>query len=165
MRWLVTVVILLCAAPSLAQSSQSGELPPLWNGKTSNTSGPQQDHPAPWDPDDTKNGQNHGTPDLPDAWAVPEASEVGLAAGAHAMPEAPRAYGATSIAGASALSGSLDQSTLERVRQRLRGLGLLANAEDSENGLTEAIRRFQASIKMPETGSLDRDTLGRLLVP
>ena len=81
------------------------------------------------------------------------------------MVKAPLADGAASIAGAGSLLGLLDHATLEKVRQRLRSHGLLANADDSENGLTAAIRRFQASIKMPETGSLDRDTLGRLLVP
>lgn len=162
---LATAAILLCATPSLAQSTQPDTLPPLWDGKTSTPSGPQQDQPAPWYPAAAGHGQRHGKPELPDAWALPEASKAELAANADAKPETFRADGATSIAGASSLSGSLDQSTLERVRQRLRNLNLLANADDSENGLTEAIRRFQTSIRMPETGSLDRDTLGRLLVP
>jgi hypothetical protein len=164
MRRLATTTILLCAAPSLAQSTQPDELPPLWDGKASATAGPQQDQPVPWALENAANGHNHAKADLPDAWAVPEASKVGSVAGADGKLEAPLADGAASIAGAGSLLGLLDHATLEKVRQRLRSHGLLANADDSENGLTEAIRRFQASIKMPETGSLDRVTLGQLLV-
>ena len=59
----------------------------------------------------------------------------------------------------------LDQAMLEGVRVRLRNLGLLGLTDVSDTSLAEAVRRFQASINIPETGVLSRDTLGRLLVP
>ncbi len=59
----------------------------------------------------------------------------------------------------------LDQAMLEGVRVRLRNLGLLGLTDVSDTSLAEAVRRFQASINIPETGVLNRDTLGRLLVP
>ncbi|WP_397587332.1 peptidoglycan-binding domain-containing protein [Sandarakinorhabdus limnophila] len=59
----------------------------------------------------------------------------------------------------------LDQAMLEGVRVRLRNLGLLGLTDVSDSSLAEAVRRFQASINIPETGVLNRDTLGRLLVP
>jgi hypothetical protein len=54
---------------------------------------------------------------------------------------------------------------LEGVRVRLRNLGLLGLTDVSDPALMEAVRRFQASVTIPETGVLNRDTLGRLLVP
>lgn len=59
----------------------------------------------------------------------------------------------------------LYQALLEGVRVRLRNLGFLGLTDVSESAQAEAIRRFQASINIPETGVLNRDTLGRLLVP
>jgi hypothetical protein len=54
---------------------------------------------------------------------------------------------------------------LDGVRVRLRNLGLLGLTDVSDSALAEAVRQFQVSNKIPETGVLDRDTLGRLLVP
>jgi len=62
-------------------------------------------------------------------------------------------------------SPQLDQALLEGVRVRLRNLGFLGLTEVSDSAQAEAISRFQASINIPETGVLNRDTLGRLLVP
>lgn len=59
----------------------------------------------------------------------------------------------------------IDQAMLEGVRVRLRSLGLLGLTDVSDPALMEAVRRFQASATIPETGVLNRDTLGRLLVP
>ena len=59
----------------------------------------------------------------------------------------------------------LNQALLEAVRVRLRNLGFLGLTDVSDASLAEAVIRFQASINIPETGVLNRDTLGRLLVP
>jgi hypothetical protein len=63
------------------------------------------------------------------------------------------------------LSPQLGQAMLDGVRVRLRNLGLLGLTDVSDSALAEAVRQFQVSNKIPETGVLDRDTLGRLLVP
>ena len=54
---------------------------------------------------------------------------------------------------------------LEGIRVRPRSLGLLGLTDVSDPALMEAVRRFQASVTIPETGVFNRDTLGRMLVP
>lgn len=158
------ILAVLCAAPTVAQVA-SDDLLPQWNEKAAEEPVTKTDIPPTWAVGEQSDNADRGKPELPDAWSVSDIAETPAAASkiddlvATTEPLIP----ADLMPAAPSMSGPLDQVTLERVRTRLRALGLLANADDSENGFVEAIRRYQNVIKLQETGNLDRDTLGRLL--
>lgn len=64
-------------------------------------------------------------------------------------------------------SGLLDSATVQRMIDRLVALHFLASAADGQNPdtLVQAIRDFQSSAGISPTGTLDRDTIGRLTTP
>jgi hypothetical protein len=64
-------------------------------------------------------------------------------------------------------SGVLDSATIQRIVDRLVGLHFLANAADAQDPdlLTQAIREFQSNAGISPSGTLDRDTVGRLTTP
>jgi hypothetical protein len=64
-------------------------------------------------------------------------------------------------------SGLLDSATIQRIIDKLVGLHFLANAADAQDPdlLTQAIREFQSNAGMSPSGTLDRDTVGRLATP
>ncbi|KUR70313.1 hypothetical protein AQZ52_15815 [Novosphingobium fuchskuhlense] len=64
-------------------------------------------------------------------------------------------------------SGVLDSATVQRIVDRLVSLHFLANAADAQDPdlLTQAIREFQANAGISPSGTLDRDTVGRLTTP
>ena len=64
-------------------------------------------------------------------------------------------------------SGVLDSATVQRIVDRLVAMHFLyaaADAQDSEV-MAQAIRDFQESAGISPTGTLDRDTIGRLTTP
>ena len=63
-----------------------------------------------------------------------------------------------------AASGALDSATVKRIVDRLVALHFLASVADAENpeALDLAIRSFQTNIGISASGTLDRDTVGRL---
>ena len=63
-----------------------------------------------------------------------------------------------------AASGALDSATVKRIVDRLVALHFLASAADADNpeALDQAIRSFQTNIGISASGTLDRDTVGRL---
>ena len=63
-----------------------------------------------------------------------------------------------------AASGALDSATVKRIIDRLVALHFLASAANADNpeALDQAIRSFQANIGISASGTLDRDTVGRL---
>lgn len=62
-------------------------------------------------------------------------------------------------------NGTFDSGTMRRIAERLVSLNLLAHADDAQDSalLAEAIRTFQSNSGIAPTGTLDRDTVGRLL--
>jgi hypothetical protein len=64
-------------------------------------------------------------------------------------------------------SGVLDSATVQRIVDRLVQLHFLASAADAQDpdALTEAIREFQVNAGISPSGTLDRDTIGRLTTP
>ncbi len=64
-------------------------------------------------------------------------------------------------------SGLLDSATAQRAIDRLVALHFLASPADAQNpeALGKAIRDFQASIGISPSGTMDRDTVGRLTLP
>jgi hypothetical protein len=64
-------------------------------------------------------------------------------------------------------SGALDSATVQRIVERLVGLHLLASTADAQNPETfvQAIKDFQTSAGISPSGTLDRDTIGRLTTP
>lgn len=77
----------------------------------------------------------------------------------------------TAAAGAAAAlpagSGTLDSATVQRIIERLIALHFLASVSDaqSQDVVTQAIKDFQSSAGISPTGTLDRDTIGRLTTP
>ena len=63
-----------------------------------------------------------------------------------------------------AASGALDSATVKRIIDRLVALHFLASAGDADTpeALDQAIRSFQTNIGISASGTLDRDTVGRL---
>lgn len=64
-------------------------------------------------------------------------------------------------------SGTLDSATTQRIIDRLVELHFLNSAADAQNpdAVVLAIRDFQASIGISPSGTMDRDTVGRLTLP
>ena len=64
-------------------------------------------------------------------------------------------------------SGALDSATVQRIVERLVALHFLASASDAQSAdtLAQAIRDFQTSTGISPSGTLDRDTIGRLTTP
>ena len=64
-------------------------------------------------------------------------------------------------------SGLLDSATAQRAIDRLVALHFLASPADAQNPdlLVQAIKDFQASIGISPSGTMDRDTVGRLTLP
>jgi len=73
----------------------------------------------------------------------------------------------SSLAALPSGSGLLDSATVQRMIERLVALHFLGNAESGENPdtLVQAIKDFQQSAGIGATGTLDRDTIGRLTTP
>ncbi len=80
---------------------------------------------------------------------------------------APAAPPAPSAAALPAGSGVLDSATVQRIVERLVALHFLGNAADAHDPetLIDALRAFQTSSGISPTGTLDRDTIGRLTTP
>jgi hypothetical protein len=124
-------------------------------------------------------GQSAATsPALGDAVAVPAPDETPVAdpllPGDSTIPPVPAPLPTTLAAAppplAAALpagSGVLDSATVQRIVDRLVQLHFLASAADAQDPdtLTEAIREFQINAGISPTGTLDRDTVGRLTTP
>lgn len=64
-------------------------------------------------------------------------------------------------------SGLLDSASVQRAIDRLVALHFLASPADGQNPdtLVQAIKDFQTSIGISPTGTMDRDTVGRLTLP
>lgn len=62
-------------------------------------------------------------------------------------------------------AGSLDSATIQRITDKLVGLRFLSSAADAQDpGLfADAVKAFQSSVGISPTGTLDRDTIGRLV--
>jgi len=58
----------------------------------------------------------------------------------------------------------LDSATVQRIADRLLELHFLPSAADAQNpdAMAQAIRDFQTSVGISPSGTLDRDTVGRL---
>lgn len=137
-----------------------------WNIKPNEGQGSRATLPPAWRGEAAPSGAGAGHADLPGEWATPDAQGTDTAVVTRAQKAAPEAPAEPRAVSTSANPApQLDQAMLEGVRVRLRNLGLLGLTDVSDAALAEAVRQFQVSIKIPETGVLDRDTLGRLLVP
>jgi hypothetical protein len=124
-------------------------------------------------------GQSAATsPALGDAVAVPAPDETPVAdpllPGDSTIPPVPAPLPTTLAdappplaAALPAGSGVLDSATVQRIVDRLVQLHFLASAADAQDPdtLTEAIREFQINAGISPTGTLDRDTVGRLTTP
>ncbi|WP_298191355.1 peptidoglycan-binding domain-containing protein [Novosphingobium sp.] len=103
-------------------------------------------------------------PDEPAAAEVPLPLDL-----VPAPPPAPTASSSPPPAAAAlpAGSGVLDSATVQRIVDRLVSLHFLANAADAQDPdlLTQAIREFQSNAGISPSGTLDRDTVGRLTTP
>lgn len=163
---MMIVASVLSAHQALAQAG-SGHPASPWGDGPSRAAAPTSDLPSPWRGDRKTDGPKAEVPALSDLWIIPDpgGSPAGTSDIDGTAVPAPLPDAITSIATPVGSAVALDQATLERARARLRGLGFLADADDSDIAFSEALRRFQTSIKVQETGLLDRDTLGRLLVP
>lgn len=64
-------------------------------------------------------------------------------------------------------SGVLDSATIQRIVDRLVALHFLSGVADAQNpeAVAQAIKDFQTSAGISPTGTLDRDTVGRLTTP
>jgi len=62
-------------------------------------------------------------------------------------------------------AGALDSTTVQRIVDRLVGQRFLASAADAQDPalFAEAIKGFQSSVGISPSGTLDRDTIGRLV--
>ncbi|MFM9937549.1 MAG: peptidoglycan-binding domain-containing protein [Novosphingobium sp.] len=103
-----------------------------------------------------------------------DAAAPSVAQGRISAPLAPpksRQPAVTAAAAAAAAlpagSGTLDSATVQRIIERLIALHFLASAADaqSQDVVTLAIKDFQSSAGISPTGTLDRDTIGRLTTP
>jgi len=142
-------------------SQQSGQQPE-----------PQPAAPAPHDAD-----SNGGWPaPLPDAPAaavpglegdVPDALPAATHRQDPAIPAPVTTPAATPAAALPAGSGALDSATLQRIVERLVALHFLASTADAQNPdtMAQAIRDFQSGTGISPSGTLDRDTIGRLTTP
>ena len=80
-----------------------------------------------------------------------------------ALPvNAPAAVGETTIAAGQAQT---DSATMRRIAMKLVALGFLGRADDADDPavLSDAVRAYQGASGIAPTGTLDRDTIGRLL--
>lgn len=93
---------------------------------------------------------------------LPPAATIPPAAHAHTLPPATEARSDPAINPAGA---NVDSATMRRIAERLVMLNLLARADDAQDPalLAEALRAFQSASGIAPTGTLDRDTIGRLL--
>jgi len=96
-------------------------------------------------------------PEAPDMASPPLARETDTAA----PPLAPQA------AALPAGSGALDSATVQRIVDRLVALHYLTNAAEAQNpdAMVQAIKDFQSGAGISPSGTLDRDTIGRLTTP
>lgn len=162
---MLPLLALLYPMPLLQQAIPT-DLPPPWSPAACDAVEQKRDNLPSCDAEKHSSGtEAEAERALPDAWAVEEITALDATSPTTGdIASSVEQLGPpVSIVTAQNSSGPLDQVTLARARARLRDLGLLANADDTDNGFAEAIRRFQGSIKVQETGNLDRDTLGRLL--
>jgi peptidoglycan hydrolase-like protein with peptidoglycan-binding domain len=100
-------------------------------------------------------------PPPPEGSPVPDALPVAV------PPPAGSPQASPDAAALPAGSGVLDSATVQRIVDRLVSLHFLANAADAQDPdtLTQAIREFQANAGISPSGTLDRDTVGRLTTP
>ena len=133
---------------------------------------PQPAAPAPHDAD-ANGGWPAPLPDAPAA-AVPGIEGDVPDAPPPAMhrpdPDPPSPAAPVTTPAAAALpagSGALDSATVQRIVERLVALHFLASTADAQNPdtMAQAIRDFQSSTGISPSGTLDRDTIGRLTTP
>jgi hypothetical protein len=102
-------------------------------------------------------------PDAGDADA-PATTRRRSASVAHTPASAPVAASAAALP---AGSGALDSATVQRIVDRLVALHLLSSSADAQNpdAMIQAIKDFQTGAGISPSGTLDRDTIGRLTTP
>ena len=97
--------------------------------------------------------------------ATPAAPQTPPTDALDALPQTPATPSAPAVTAALPPgSGVLDSATVQRIVDRLLALHFLASAADAQDAeaLAQAIRDFQSSIGISASGTLDRDTVGRL---
>lgn len=162
----VLALALLLRVSALQAQPVAGNPSVPWNIKPSEGPASRAALPPAWRGEAGPPGADAAHADLPGDWAMPSAPSADKPFERQPEKVAPDALAAPSAVSTSANPPpQLDQALMEGVRVRLRNLGLLGTTDVSDAALAEAVGKFQVSINIPETGVLDRDTLGRLLVP
>lgn len=159
----VIVCYLCCTSALFAQSAANKPLT-AWDHQPNGSQAPKAELPPVWRGGFSDTGADKAQHELPGAWGAlrPKGNEA-----ANVQPETAAAPMAAAGPVPAALGAhpQLDQAILGGAIARLRNLGFLSPVDDDELAISEAVRRYQASISLPVTGILDRDTLGRLLLP
>jgi hypothetical protein len=164
--WPVLAVALVLGAHGSAAFSQSAVTSPALSTEVAP---PDSAAPLPLGYDDLL--QDNEPPSRPPASTGP--TSVAAPPDAVSVPDLPPPATAPLVTPqpvAAALpsgSGVLDSATVQRIVDRLVAMHFLYAAADAQDAdaLTQAIRDFQESAGISPTGTLDRDTIGRLTTP